>query len=266
MEVSESNEDGLTADGMEVRKGNFMCTCCFMIYFFLLTVACLLFLGIGIFGVSYLPGLTTSNEEMDTMIADAQAHRSNFTEAAISVIDTYVINTATVNPTFWYDMQGLLGCCGYFNKNLTVPPAESDYSTNQNACIAASRDATATTTNAEGCAACVTDGNAQDECTTAQHYDQCGRLSAGCPMYNGAACFSADTENQACYNLVMDFLDNSGWQIGVVSLVLWFFSTIIEFSVRACVRVGTYYYSFLCVRDDAPPPRVRVVVSFSVVQ
>lgn len=228
----------LDAEEEAAKEGRCCWTFCFSFYFILLTIACIAFLACGIYGVSYVDDLTTSNAEMDAAIADAQSHKANFTTAAIKYVDTLFINYATYNPTWWYDIQKLFNCCGYFDKNLTVPPLEADYSADQTACITASQSVTDSTTNAAGCANCAATAEAATACTEEQSYDQCQRLLTGCPMYNGPACFG-DNKDTACYSLVMTAVDDAGFWIGVGFLVLWLFATVIEFSALSlcCMKM-----------------------------
>lgn len=239
-------EDTGTSDDDEDGGNSHCCNCFFLIYFIILTFGCIFFLTVGIYGISYAGEIKTEQAKVDQFISEAQSAKSNLTEHAMQILDTLVINTATVQPTWWYDIQGLLDCCGYIDG---LTPVQSDYDANQAKCAQASQsitssgNGTSVTSNAAGCNDCKTTGMTKTECSSAENYEDCQRLLKGCPMYTGPACFN-NQNSTSCFKLIYEPISNYGVYIGAGMLVTWFLLSIVEIAalslccMRCCGKSG----------------------------
>lgn len=216
----------------EGGKAGGCCMILFIVYFFIISIFCLVFLGAGIWSASNLQGFTTSNAEVDKLIDDAQAHKANFSDAAMKFIDIAIVNSATKNPESWYTIQNVVECCGYFPPELNVPPATSDYTSAQNAC--ANRGDTSIV---DACATCKADATAEAKCSATAHYNDCQRLLKGCPLRTGTKCYG-NSNSTACLPKVMEFIDGNVLRFTITFLVLWFVCTLIDFSVMALMCIN----------------------------
>lgn len=194
---------------------------CFLVYLFIVSLFLLLSFGGGVFGASYSASLT-GKDNIDIYIEGANNVSMQFADVAVAEFDTLVYNYAPINPTWWYDTQNVLECCGYRSFGTDAKEREqiSTSTTERMNCYNRSKALWSITskneTNAEACAACKTRGTAESTCTSSNSLDQCTRLTLGCPLFTGTECGS---DADSCYSKVTDFTKSNGMWISAGLLI-----------------------------------------------